>query len=591
MTSDPGRTFPASTPALPSDSADTPVAVLGAGPVGLVAALLLARYGVACQVFERHPAPYPLPRAVHVDDEVMRILQAVGAADTFAAHSRPSLGMQLVDSRHRVLARFLRDAPEGAHGFPQANMFDQPELEHILRDLLKQEPLVSLHGDTEILGLTLAPPGSGLPTSVRVRDITTGAERTVLAAAVLGCDGATSLTRQAIGSRHLLLGRPQHWLVVDVRCPVPLPAWEGVHQVCDPARPATYMRIGEDRYRWEFRLTEPDAEEAMTDRARILRLLSPWTGSIPEEHLEVVRLARYTFRAQVADSWRQDRVFLLGDAAHLTPPFIGQGLGAGLRDAHNLTWKLARVLKGQSSESLLDTYESERRPHAIHLVRTAVRIGHAMTSAHPVARVSRRVGLAVGRHTELLTQAALATLSPALRGGVLTGGGHNLARLPGRGPRPGELGPQPPMRTLDNLPVRLDDLLGDGFALLTCRTPTPTERRLAQALAARIVTVLPPGGGPVGVQAADETFAIDTTGALSSWLRDGTALLRPDRVVLAAHHGADDSLAESAHAWAKTLAPAEPRAVHDEGTNGAPGPPHPRNGRLIRLHPAPTRPQ
>lgn len=158
MTSDPGHTSPASTSALPSDSADTPVAVLGAGPVGLVAALLLARYGVACQVFERHPAPYPLPRAVHVDDEVMRILQAVGAADTFAAHSRPSLGMQLVDSRHRVLARFLRDDPVGAHGFPQANMFDQPELEHILRDLLKQEPLVSLHGDTEVLGLTLAPP-------------------------------------------------------------------------------------------------------------------------------------------------------------------------------------------------------------------------------------------------------------------------------------------------------------------------------------------------------------------------------------------------------------------------------------------------
>ncbi|UXX97184.1 FAD-dependent monooxygenase [Streptomyces sp. AD2-2] len=329
-----------------------------------------------------------------------------------------------------------------------------------------------------------------------MQDITTGAERPVVAAAVLGCDGATSPTRQAIGSRHFLLCRPQHWFVVDVRCPVPLSAWEGVHQVCDPARPATYMRVGEDRYRWEFRLSEQDAEQATTDRSRLLRLLSPWTGSIPEEQLEVVRLARYTFRAQVADSWRQDRVFLLGDAAHLTPPFIGQGLGAGLRDAHNLTWKLARVLTGQSSESLLDTYESERRPHAIHLVRTAVRVGRAMTSAHPVARVSRRVGLAVGRHTGLLTQAALTTLSPALRGGALTGGGHNLARLPGRGPRPGELSPQPPMRTLDNLPVRLDDLLGDGFALLTCRTPTPTERRLAQALAARIVTVLPPAANP-----------------------------------------------------------------------------------------------
>ena len=566
MTPAPSQNHQAPYPAAPGDSGITPVAVLGAGPVGLVAALLLARYGVPCQVFERHPAPYPLPRAVHMDDEVMRILQAVEAADAFAARSRPSLGMQLVDSQHRVLARFLRDAPLGAHGFPQANMFDQPELEHILRDLLKQQPLVSLHSDTEILGLTLPAPGTGTPTAVRVQDLTTGTERTVRAAAVLGCDGAASLTRQAIGSGQQVLSNPQHWFVVDVRCPVPLPAWEGVHQVCDPAQPATYMRIGEDRYRWEFRLNDQAAEAAMTDRSRTLQLLSPWTGSIPEQQLEVVRVARYTFRAQVADRWRQDRVFLLGDAAHLTPPFIGQGLGAGLRDAHNLTWKLARVLKGQSSESLLDTYETERRPHAVHLVRTAVRIGHAMTSAHPVARVSRRAGLAVGRHTGLLTQAALATLSPPLRGGALASRHLSLARLPGQGPRPGELGPQPQVHTPAGRLARLDDLLGDGFALLTCRPLTPAEKRLAQALPARIVTVLPPGSEPAAGTGTATTPAcvVDTTGALAAWLREGTALLRPDRVVLAAEHGAEDSLVESAQAWSKVLAPEELRSIRDE---------------------------
>ncbi|MBO1332599.1 bifunctional 3-(3-hydroxy-phenyl)propionate/3-hydroxycinnamic acid hydroxylase [Streptomyces sp. VRA16 Mangrove soil] len=513
-------------------TASAPVAVIGAGPVGLTAAILLARHGIDCEIYERHPAPYALPRAVHLDDEVLRILQAAKVDTAFRAISRPALGMQLLDARHRVLARFLRDEPLGVHGHPQANMFDQPELERLLRDRAAQIPGIRLHGSTEVTALTTPPPGTSQPIEVTVHDLDTGQVRAVTAAAVLGCDGATSLTRTALGARPLVLGAPQRWLVVDVRCPVELPAWDGVHQVCDPQAAATYMRIGADRYRWEFRLDDAAAETATTNRAALSALLAPWTGTVPTAMLTVLRTATYTFRAQVADRWRSGRVFLLGDAAHLTPPFIGQGLGAGLRDAHNLTWKLARVLTGRSPEALLDTYQAERQPHAKRLIRTAVLIGRAMTSPHPATTLARTAALAVGRHTGGLSPTVLDSLSPALNGGRLT---HHRSRI-ARGPRPGDLCPQPPIVSPDHRPVRLDDALGTGFALLTTQPPTPYTLRLCRALPARIVTVTRPSAEPTG---APEGALVDVTGQLHDWLRGSTVLLRPDRVVLAAQRGRD----------------------------------------------------
>ncbi|WP_052852174.1 bifunctional 3-(3-hydroxy-phenyl)propionate/3-hydroxycinnamic acid hydroxylase [Streptomyces avicenniae] len=513
-----------------------PVAVIGAGPVGLTAALLLARHGVACDVFERHATPWALPRAVHLDDEVVRVLQAAGAHEEFLALSRPALGMQLIDGRHRVLARFPRDSPLGDHGFPQANMFDQPDLERLLRAHLARQPGVRLHAPVEVTGLTLPPPGSGLPVRVRLRD--GGGERTFAASAVLGCDGAASLTREAVGARNRDLGGAQRWLVVDVRCARPLPAWDGVHQICDPAAPGTYMRIGPDRYRWEFRLGAGAADAALADPARLSALLAPWTGSVPAREIEVLRTAAYTFHARVADRWRRGRVFLLGDAAHLTPPFIGQGLGAGLRDARNLTWKLARVLDGAAPEQLLDTYEAERRPHATRLVRTAVLVGHAMTNGHPATALARTAALRVGRRSGALSRLALANLSPPLTDGTLTA--HRPAV--GRGARPGDLCPQPYVLTQDGSRVLLDEVLGDGFSLLTCRPPAPRLLALARTLPARVVSLSP------GATAAGPVVA-EPDGRLAAWLGGGAVLLRPDRVVLAAERGRE-AIAASAAGWA-----------------------------------------
>ncbi|MHB9856738.1 bifunctional 3-(3-hydroxy-phenyl)propionate/3-hydroxycinnamic acid hydroxylase MhpA [Streptomyces sp. YIM S03343] len=527
-------------------------AVIGAGPTGLTAATLLARHGVPVLVMERHRAPYPLPRAVHLDDEVHRILQAMGIHERFSAISRPARGMRLLDGSHRVLAEFLRDSPRGRHGFPQANMFDQPELEHLLRDNLDQHPSVTLRGGIEVTSVT-PPAHRGAPVEVSFRDEDTGVSRTVLADAVLGCDGANSLVRASIGSRMRNLADAQQWLVVDIRCRLPLPAWDGVHQICDPHRAATYMRVGDDRYRWEFRLRSGERPEQLTDRGRLLALIAPWTPGIPQGELHVLRTATYTFRAQVADRWREGRVFLLGDAAHLTPPFIGQGMCAGLRDAHNLAWKLARVLTGRASEALLDTYQTERHHHARQLIRTAVAVGALMTGGGNGTALARKAVLPAVSRLPGVSRLVLSAVSPPLRPGTLIGSrrlGH---------PRPGTLCPQPLVHDAYGTPHPLDDLLGEDFALLATAPLSPALRALVRALDARVIHLHDPR-----CQQPDTGSAARRgdpgTGALVRWMGGaGAVLIRPDRVVLATAARprpggtCGDDLATAAAAWAPTL--------------------------------------
>jgi 3-(3-hydroxy-phenyl)propionate hydroxylase len=479
-----------------------PVVIVGAGPTGLTAATLLAQSSVECLVLERWDSIYPQPRAVHLDDEVYRILARMGLHDEFAAISRPCHGLRLVDPNMRVLAEFRRGTAQGRHGYPEANMFDQPELERILRTNLSRYGTATMRGNMEVTRLTQD--GTG-PVRIDYTDRNTGDQHSIHAQYVLGCDGANSITRASIGAAMRDLKFDQRWLVVDVATVADLGEWEGVHQVCDPARTATYMRIGETRYRFEFRLGVGETADDYPDLARLHARLSPWTKETPPEQLHLVRVAEYTFRAQLADRWRDRRVFLLGDAAHLTPPFIGQGLCAGLRDAANLTWKLAGVLDGSLPASVLDTYQAERRPHAHGLIRLAKFIGIAMTEGGDVGNFLRRVLAPRAHHLPGLSRQVLDSETPPLRRTDLV----VRSRL-----RRGLAGRLCPNALLDD-GRRFDDVAAGRFAVVTCVPPSAAQHAALERYGGPVLTVRP------GTD-------------LHRWLSSGraeAALVRPDGTV------------------------------------------------------------
>ena len=307
---------------------------------------------------------------------------------------------------------------------------------------------------------------------VRVHARIAGELQTFTGPVVLGCDGANSTIRELAGITMDDLGFTERWLVVDIRAETGLDTWDGVEQICDPARAATFMQVTGDRYRWEFRLFDGEDEAGLITPQALGQLLRPWTGRTDLGGLEIIRTATYTFRARLASRFQTGRVFLLGDAAHLTPPFIGQGLAAGLRDADNLAWKLAYVLTGRAGEDLLASYDTERRPHARALVKKAVRVGWAMTGGQDRAAAVRRIALAAAVRSERVCQAMGSTATPRLKAGALQPSPRRF--LPSGIPpalRAGGLIPNPLVSAGDGPPVRLDTILAGRTAVLTARRP------------------------------------------------------------------------------------------------------------------------
>ena len=352
-------------------------------------------------------------------------------------------------------------------------MFHQPDLEELMLARVEAHPLIDFRRGAEVIGLDDDDaPGPLTAAPVRVHARIAGDLQTFTGRVVLGCDGANSTIRELAGITMDDLGFTERWLVVDIRAENGLDTWDGVEQICDPARAATFMQVTGDRYRWEFRLLDGEDEAGLITPAALGQLLRPWTGRSDLAGLEIIRTASYTFRARLASRFQTGRVFLLGDAAHLTPPFIGQGLAAGLRDADNLAWKLAYVLTGRAGEDLLASYDTERRPHARALVKKAVRVGWAMTGGQDRAAAVRRIALAAAVRSERICQAMGSTATPRLKAGALQRPPRRLilSGIPAA-LRIGGLIPNPLVSAGDGPPVRLDAILAGRTAVLTARRP------------------------------------------------------------------------------------------------------------------------
>lgn len=355
------------------------VAIVGMGPAGTVMANLLGQQGIKTCILDRFPNPYPLPRAVHLDGETMRTLQAIGVADAMSEVFVVNKGMQFVNSDNKLLLNWPRPQEIGSDGWYPSYRLHQPDLEVEMRKSVNKFDCVDQIFEVEVYKITQNKDSAQL----YYKD-NRGIGHIIDAKYIVGCDGARSLVRNTINPELHDMKSDEKWLVVDFLTKRPTPQLsDWTIQVCDPKRPTTVARAPANRRRWEFMLVDGDVEEDMTNEDKLWELVAPW---ISKEDADLERAAVYQFHAYVFQSWREGRFILVGDACHFTPPFMGQGLCAGFRDAINLGWKLGLVIKGKAKDELLDTYASERIPPATFLITEATRLGHLLQADEASAK-------------------------------------------------------------------------------------------------------------------------------------------------------------------------------------------------------------
>jgi 3-(3-hydroxy-phenyl)propionate hydroxylase len=460
--------------------------IVGLGPIGDVCAGLAALEGLHVIAIDRETAPYPLPRAAVFDDEIMRIFQRVGVAERLEDICWTPDRHEFISSGGEVLADFPVKGISTPSGWEPSYVLHQPAVEALLRQRLEElrvdvrlgERFISVHQEPDAAVATVER-GDG--------------RYQVRAAYLVGADGGSSSVRQAINGDLFDYEFDEPWLVIDVVAPIgnALPL-RGM-QICDPVRPASYLKMPGDRFRWEFLMLPGETVGQVTAEAFIRELLQPWGVS---DDIIIERKAVYRFRGLLAKRWREGRVLLAGDAAHQMPPFAGQGMCSGLRDANNLIWKVACVQRKEADVALLDSYQAERELHARSVIETAITMGRIVCLRDAEAAAARDAKMIALR---LAGTQELSMRFPDLVGGCLDGSAGSGSQFP-----------QPVVKGW-----RLDDVLGPGFWLI--------GRDLPKATAVN-VSIFDLAGQPL----------LPFAPALNAWLASMNAqavIVRPDRHV------------------------------------------------------------
>jgi 2-polyprenyl-6-methoxyphenol hydroxylase-like FAD-dependent oxidoreductase len=360
---------------------DCDIAVVGYGPVGEYLAITLGRLGYRVEVFERWLEPYDLPRAVVFDDEIARLFASYGFLDEVLAITDPVPDFYEWRNRNGDVLLKIDWSQRTQQGYPSANFYTQPDLQRVLDKHARAEDTVRINMGTEVRDIVdrgdhVSFAAVAAKASTSRDDSEPGwAGRNFTARYLIGADGANSATRAATATVFHDLNRvPFDWLILDVKPFDDAREWSPMNwQLCDPARPTTIVSGGPGRRRWEImRLPGETLEELNTEEAA-WRLLEPW--GITHKTAELERHAVYRFMASYAEDWRKGHILLTGDAAHLMPPFAGQGLCNGLRDVSNLVWKLNLVMQGKAPDALLETYQEERRDHVCQWIDFSAALG------------------------------------------------------------------------------------------------------------------------------------------------------------------------------------------------------------------------
>lgn len=499
------------------------VAIVGYGPVGATLAGLLGRLGLTVAVFDQATEIYPKPRAVGFDHDAMRLFQRVGVCEALAPHIEPFREGVYIGADDRIIQYVKHLPPPYPLTWPPHFTCDQPGVEKILRAAVAQMPNVDVSlGDTFV---RYEQGEEGV--QIHLKD-KAGHATQCSARYLVGCDGASSPVRQQMATTLESFDYDEPWIVVDMKVkPAYLHKLPQTNvQYCKPTRPSTFINCPGQHKRWEFMTLPGDVVDGVVTDETLWRLMSPW---IKPGEADIWRAASYRFHALVAHEWQEGRVFLAGDSAHQTPPFLGQGMCQGLRDAGNLAWKLQHVITGQAPANWLNTYTEERRPNVVATTRLAKEFGKIISERDPVKARARDEAI-FANHQGSARTVIRQDLIPALNAGCIEP----------QAPLAGKVFPQPRVETSDAASVWMDDLDEPGFRLVLL-ADSLTSAELAQIVADA-------AGYGIRVQCIHATVLPDTShsahvrdvlepqGLIKHWLEEGqaiAALVRPDHYVYA----------------------------------------------------------